>query len=104
MEENVRDSQRLSQLLRLRQVGVVWKTGLSLFSIAVLPRVYTTLRRNWLLRVKGPESTNQESIIPTASATVSEEFIRGNDGYFDNDEVKSLLLLVSAWTAQQGAC
>ncbi|EKX31878.1 hypothetical protein GUITHDRAFT_121925 [Guillardia theta CCMP2712] len=83
-------------------VGVVWKTGLSLFSIAVLPRVYTTLRRNWLLRVKGPESNlNQESIIPTVSATVSEELIRGNDGYFDNDEVKSLVLLVSAWTAQQ---
>mmetsp|Transcript_17884 Transcript_17884/g.58790 ORF Transcript_17884/g.58790 Transcript_17884/m.58790 type:complete len:891 (-) Transcript_17884:26-2698(-) len=76
-------------------VGVVWKTGLSLFSIAVLPRVYTTLRRNWLLRVKGPESNlNQESIIPTVSATVSEELIRGNDGYFDNDEVKSLVLLV----------
>mmetsp|Transcript_19147 Transcript_19147/g.43938 ORF Transcript_19147/g.43938 Transcript_19147/m.43938 type:complete len:886 (-) Transcript_19147:264-2921(-) len=75
-------------------VEVVWKAGLTLFSIAVLPRVYTTLRRNWLLKVKGPE-INQEGVIPVISTTVSEDFIRGNDGYYDTQDIESLLLLVS---------
>eukprot|EP00960_Hanusia_phi_P006774 193478-Hanusia_phi.AAC.2 len=75
-------------------VEVVWKAGLTLFSIAVLPRVYTTLRRNWLLKVKGPE-INQEGVIPVISTTVSEDFIRGNDGYYDTQDIESLLLLVT---------